>query len=79
MKAACRTDIKNIVILPFDLLDTGDKIEAAAAAANAAFGGAGIDYLINNAGKIIYILRLYDLSTLIEDAYWYVVQQLSLS
>lgn len=50
VKAACRTDPKNIVILPFDLLDSTDKIEAAADAADAAFGGAGIDYMINNAG-----------------------------
>eukprot|EP00878_Enallax_costatus_P028471 GHUV01030755.1.p1 GENE.GHUV01030755.1~~GHUV01030755.1.p1 ORF type:complete len:242 (+),score=58.72 GHUV01030755.1:199-924(+) len=58
VKKACRTDPKHIVILPFDLLDTPDKIEAVAAEANAAFGGAGIDYIINNAGASQHALAV---------------------
>lgn len=53
VKVACHTDPSNIVILPFDLLDSTGKLEAAAAAADSAFGAAGIDYLVNNAGGFV--------------------------
>ncbi|PNW86961.1 hypothetical protein CHLRE_02g103100v5 [Chlamydomonas reinhardtii] len=39
-----------VTILPFDLLADYSELEKAAAAADAAFGGKGIDYLIHNAG-----------------------------
>lgn len=40
----------SVQILPFDLLADYSELEKAAAAADAAFGGKGIDYLIHNAG-----------------------------
>ncbi|KXZ46596.1 hypothetical protein GPECTOR_42g807 [Gonium pectorale] len=39
-----------VVVLPFDLCSEYSELEKAAAAADAAFGGAGVDYLIHNAG-----------------------------
>jgi NAD(P)-dependent dehydrogenase (short-subunit alcohol dehydrogenase family) len=40
-----------VLVLPFDLTDTDDALAAAAAAADGAFGGAGVDYLLSNAGE----------------------------
>jgi dehydrogenase/reductase SDR family protein 7 len=40
-----------VLVLPFNLLGPEGDLQAAAAAADAAFGGAGIDYLIHNAGN----------------------------
>lgn len=48
-QAGCRFP-DNVMILPFDLMDSTDKLQAAAKAADEAFGGAGIDFLIHNAG-----------------------------
>lgn len=38
------------LVVPFDLCAPYEELEKAAAAADAAFGGAGIDYLVHNAG-----------------------------
>lgn len=40
----------DVLVLPFDLMDSTEKLQAVAKAADEAFGGAGIDYLIHNAG-----------------------------
>jgi hypothetical protein len=50
VKAACKADPADVLVLPFDLLAPDADLEAAAAAADAAFGGAGIDFLVHNAG-----------------------------
>ena len=39
-----------ILLLPLDLVGPPEGLEAAARAAWAAFGGAGVDYLVHNAG-----------------------------
>ena len=39
-----------MLLLPFDLLGQYEELDAAAAAADAAFGGSGVDYLVHNAG-----------------------------
>lgn len=39
------------LVVPFDLCAPYEELEKAAAAADAAFGGAGIDYLVHNAGE----------------------------
>ena len=39
-----------MLILPFDLCGSYEELEKAAAAADSAFGGSGVDYLIHNAG-----------------------------
>lgn len=41
----------DVLVLPFDLMASSDKLQAAAKAADEAFGGAGVDYLIHNAGE----------------------------
>jgi short-subunit dehydrogenase len=41
---------KDIEVLPLDLCGPYAGLEAAAAAADAAFGGSGVDYLVHNAG-----------------------------
>ena len=52
VKAACggKHGPEGIVVLPFDLCGDAAKLEEAAGAADAAFGGAGVDYLVHNAG-----------------------------
>eukprot|EP00955_Chlamydomonas_euryale_P085144 364058-Chlamydomonas_euryale.AAC.6 len=50
VKASLPVPARNVLVLPFDLLGDGDAIAKAAAAADAAFDGAGIDYLVHNAG-----------------------------
>jgi NAD(P)-dependent dehydrogenase (short-subunit alcohol dehydrogenase family) len=49
VKEAC-ADPSAVLVLPFDLLGSEADLQKAAQAADAAFGGAGIDYLIHNAG-----------------------------
>uniref|UniRef100_A0A383WEJ1 Ketoreductase domain-containing protein n=1 Tax=Tetradesmus obliquus TaxID=3088 RepID=A0A383WEJ1_TETOB len=49
VKEAC-LDPSAVLVLPFDLLGPEADLAAAAAAADGAFGGAGIDFLIHNAG-----------------------------
>jgi NAD(P)-dependent dehydrogenase (short-subunit alcohol dehydrogenase family) len=49
VKEAC-PDPSAVLVLPFDLLGPEAGLEAAAQTADGAFGGAGIDYLIHNAG-----------------------------
>jgi NAD(P)-dependent dehydrogenase (short-subunit alcohol dehydrogenase family) len=41
---------KDVLVLPFDLMDSTEKLQAVAKVADEAFGGAGIDFLIHNAG-----------------------------
>jgi NAD(P)-dependent dehydrogenase (short-subunit alcohol dehydrogenase family) len=51
VKGSCTdTNPEDILVLPFDLLGSSSSLEQAAADADAAFGGAGIDFLIHNAG-----------------------------
>jgi NAD(P)-dependent dehydrogenase (short-subunit alcohol dehydrogenase family) len=50
VKDAC-PDPSVVVVLPFDLLGAEADLQAAAQAADAAFGGAGVDFLIHNAGR----------------------------
>ena len=40
-------------VLPFDLLGNYRELEQAAAGAAAAFGGAGVDVLVHNAGALL--------------------------
>jgi NAD(P)-dependent dehydrogenase (short-subunit alcohol dehydrogenase family) len=42
---------RDVLVLPLDLTGDAAGLEAAAAAADRAFDGAGIDYLVHNAGK----------------------------
>jgi NAD(P)-dependent dehydrogenase (short-subunit alcohol dehydrogenase family) len=49
-KATCRQP-QDVLVLPFDLLDSDDKLAAAARSADEAFGGAGVDYLVHMAGE----------------------------
>lgn len=49
-RAGCRVP-DNVLVLPFDLMDSTEKLQAAAKAADEAFDGAGIDFLIHNAGE----------------------------
>ena len=51
VKASLPTHADNVVILPFDLCGNYEALEKAAAAADAAFDGAGVDFLIHNAGE----------------------------
>eukprot|EP00879_Flechtneria_rotunda_P020883 GHRR01021988.1.p1 GENE.GHRR01021988.1~~GHRR01021988.1.p1 ORF type:complete len:353 (+),score=105.84 GHRR01021988.1:292-1350(+) len=74
VKAACQTAPANVIVLPFDLLDGPEKLGAVVQAADAAFGGAGIDYLVHNAGASQHALaaettaevaqKLLDINTL---------------
>lgn len=48
---ACCLRPNDVLVLPFDLMDSAEKLEAAAKAADEAFGGAGVDFLIHNAGR----------------------------
>lgn len=41
----------DVVVLPFDLLGGSEALQAAAKAADGAFGAAGVDFLIHNAGE----------------------------
>jgi NAD(P)-dependent dehydrogenase (short-subunit alcohol dehydrogenase family) len=41
----------DVVVLPFDLLGSSEALQAAAKAADGAFGAAGVDFLIHNAGE----------------------------
>ncbi len=50
VKASCQAAPGDVLVLPFDLLGPAAQLESAAATANVAFGGNGIDYLIHNAG-----------------------------
>lgn len=51
VKAACSgTHASEALVLPFDVTGPPAALEAAAAAADAAFGGLGVDYLFHNAG-----------------------------
>ena len=50
VKASLPTQPDNVLVLPFDLCGDYTELEQAAATADAAFGGAGVDYLIHNAG-----------------------------
>ncbi|EFJ41781.1 hypothetical protein VOLCADRAFT_83968 [Volvox carteri f. nagariensis] len=43
---------ERVLVLPFDLGSPYEELEMAAAAADSAFGSAGVDYLIHNAGKM---------------------------
>ena len=49
-KACVAKGAADVLVLPLDLTGSFDQLEAAAAAADEAFGGAGVDYLIQNAG-----------------------------
>jgi hypothetical protein len=40
-----------VLVLPFDLMDSTQKLQEVAKAADEAFGGAGIDFLVHNAGE----------------------------
>jgi NAD(P)-dependent dehydrogenase (short-subunit alcohol dehydrogenase family) len=50
------TQPDNVLVLPFDLCGGYDVLEQAAAAADSAFGAAGVDYLIHNAGQASFML-----------------------
>lgn len=50
VKASLPTSPDNVLVLPFDLCGDYAELEKAAAAADAAFDGAGVDYLVHNAG-----------------------------
>ena len=50
VKANLPTPPENVLVLPFDLCGSYSDLEQAAAAADSAFGGAGVDYLMHNAG-----------------------------
>ena len=52
VKASCRKSISedDIVLLPLDVTSNSEEIEAAASRAFEAFDGAGIDYVVLNAG-----------------------------
>lgn len=52
VKACLGLPDDRVVVLPFDLCSDYMELEKAAAAADQAFEGAGIDYLIHNAGRI---------------------------
>lgn len=41
---------EEVLVLPFDLMDSTEKLQAVAKAADEAFGGAGIDFLVHVAG-----------------------------
>lgn len=41
----------DVLVLPFDLMDSTQKLQEVARAADEAFGGAGIDFLVHNAGE----------------------------
>jgi NAD(P)-dependent dehydrogenase (short-subunit alcohol dehydrogenase family) len=41
-----------VEVLPLDLTGPFQQLEAAAAAADSAFGGRGVDYLLHNAGRV---------------------------
>jgi NAD(P)-dependent dehydrogenase (short-subunit alcohol dehydrogenase family) len=43
----------SVVVLPLDLEGGQAALEEAAAQADAAVGGAGVDYLVHNAGKCV--------------------------
>lgn len=47
-----------ILILPFDLCGPYSDLEAAAHSADQAFEGAGIDYIIHNAGSYNVLVNL---------------------
>ncbi|GAX86686.1 hypothetical protein CEUSTIGMA_g14093.t1 [Chlamydomonas eustigma] len=51
VKASLPTHPNNVIVLPFDLCGSPDQLQKAAAAADAAFDDAGVDYLIQNAGN----------------------------
>jgi hypothetical protein len=53
VKASLPVPKENVLVLPFDLCGGDEAIEKAAALADAAFGGAGVDYLIHNAGQSV--------------------------
>ena len=42
---------KGVLVLPLDVTSEPAKLTAAAEEADAAFDGAGVDYLVHNAGK----------------------------
>ena len=46
----CQHDGQQHCVLPFDLIGPFKELEQAAAGAAAAYGGAGIDVLVHNAG-----------------------------
>ncbi|KAG1664699.1 hypothetical protein FOA52_006674 [Chlamydomonas sp. UWO 241] len=74
VKARLPTPPGDVLVLPFDLCGDDASIEAAAAKADAAFGGAGIDFLVHNAGASQHAMaedvtsaitkQMFDLNTL---------------
>ncbi len=48
---SCGTASENVLVLPFDLTGSDEQLAEAVSKANAAFGGAGVDYLVHNAGE----------------------------
>ncbi|GFR45808.1 hypothetical protein Agub_g7264 [Astrephomene gubernaculifera] len=50
VKASLGLPDERVLVLPFDLCSDYSELEKAAAAADQAFNGAGIDYLVHNAG-----------------------------
>lgn len=71
---ACCPKPNDVLVLPFDLMDSAERLQAAAKAADQAFGGAGVDFLIHNAGASQHALaaettdevaeKLLDINTL---------------
>jgi hypothetical protein len=55
-RAACLQP-KDVLVLPFDLMDSTEKLQAVAKVADEAFGSAGIDFLIHNAGRCAKDMR----------------------
>jgi hypothetical protein len=55
-RAACLQP-KDVLVLPFDLMDSTEKLQAVAKVADEAFGSAGIDFLIHNAGRCAKNMR----------------------
>ena len=51
VKASLPTQPDHVLVLPFDLCGSFDTLEKAASTADSAFGAAGVDYLIHNAGQ----------------------------
>lgn len=41
----------DVLVLPFDLMDSTQTLQEVAKAADEAFGGAGVDFLVHNAGE----------------------------
>ncbi|GIL61662.1 hypothetical protein Vafri_16082, partial [Volvox africanus] len=50
VKVSLGVSDERVLVLPFDLCSDYTELEKAAAAADSAFGSAGVDYLIHNAG-----------------------------